>query len=111
MAIALLSAVGANAITPAGPYTSYPGPPAGGYVDCHSCGRNLASLRLLVAGTFTAGNVIFEHSPDSGITWFPLGSGPVGTEIAVERPIDWVRARTDGAIAGGTASAFMEVSA
>ncbi len=109
MAIELLHNASAGDATPAGPYTRTPD--GTGYVDVHSCGRNPVSIRLLVSGTFTAGKVIFENSPNSGVDWFQLGAGASGDEIHVERPVDWVRARCDAAVAGGTANAYMEVSA
>lgn len=108
MAFELLNNALAGQSTPPGPYTT--APDGTGYVDVHSCGRNPVSLRLIITGTFTGGQVVFEHSPNSGVDWLPLGAGASGDEISVERPIDWIRARAE-LIVGGVANAYMEVSA
>lgn len=96
MAIELLTAVHASAVGP--------------YIDAHSCGRNPVSLRFMATGGFSGDAVILEHSPDSGLNWFPLGTIANLQELSVERPLDWVRARTGPALVG-IANCFMDTSA
>jgi hypothetical protein len=107
MAIQILNG-GANSVTPPGPYTR--APDGNGYVDCHSCGRNPASVRVTATGGFTGDTVSIQQSPDSGVTWIAEGVLANNGELTIERPIDWLRAVAGPALIG-TAKVYAEASA
>lgn len=97
MAIQLLKAAGAGVTSPV--------------VDMHSCGKDFVHARILATGTFAVDLITVEHSPDSGLNWFPLGTlGKALDEFVVEDPVDWIRART-GAAQTGVANVYIEPSA
>lgn len=79
--------------------------------DMHSCGKDFVHARIMATGTFAADLVTVQHSPDSGKTWFTLGTlAKSGDEFVVEDPFDWIRA-VCGANMTGVANVFVETAA
>lgn len=78
--------------------------------DMHSCGRSPVRIRVSAAGGFSGDVVSLQHSPDSGVTWFPLDTLSNLQEVRVEDPFDWIRAVAGPAMTG-TARVFVATSA
>jgi hypothetical protein len=80
-------------------------------VEANSCGKDFVHCRVSATGTFAADSVTVQHSPDSGTTWFTLGTlGKSGDEFVVEDPFDWIRAIAGPAMTG-VANVFLDFSA
>ena len=80
----------------------------GNWVDVHSIDNKRISLRIAAFGGFGGSAVIIETSPDA-VHPFAEGTLTDGNQLIVEAPIDYIRARTDGALTGN-ATVIAEIS-